>query len=370
MAYSSSQKSYPGRVLLVTNELHVSPKGGRELLCKLNYQALAAICGENLHVIELPKQKIQNIGGLLNAFRGYIDGLDESSIENVLQTIKAIDITTIFIDGSNLGTLAKAIKCAIPTVRVCTFFHNVEARFFLGSLRLKKSMHALAVLMVNYLAERRAVIYSNQRICLSARDSRLLKRWYGKDATHISPMALEDKLPLAKSDFKRNESNPFVLFVGGTFYANKAGMAWYVEQVVPNINIKTCIVGRGFEMLRSELEVLDKVEVVGEVEDLSDWYQRAQFVVAPIFDGSGMKTKVAEALMFGKKIVGTPEAFSGYDDIAAKAGWICNSAAEFIRAIDLAQQQITQPFDSTLREIYLSNYSLDAAKKRLLDILK
>ena len=41
--------------------------------------------------------------------------------------------------------------------------------------------------------------------------------------------------------------------------------------------------------------------VVGEVESLAQWYHDAYFVVAPIFDGSGMKTKVAEALMYGKE---------------------------------------------------------------------
>ena len=47
----------------------------------------------------------------------------------------------------------------------------------------------------------------------------------------------------------------------------------------------------------------------------------AALVIAPIFDGSGMKTKVAEALMHGKHVVGTPEAFSGYaaDIVAAAA---------------------------------------------------
>ena len=35
---------------------------------------------------------------------------------------------------------------------------------------------------------------------------------------------------------------------------------------------------------------------------------------SPIFYGSGMKTKVAEALMHGKRIIGTNNAFAGYDN--------------------------------------------------------
>src|SRR5215211_106650 len=133
-------------------------------------------------------------------------------------------------------------------------------------------------------------------------------------STDVLPMAIEDKL--------RNEADvpqgplkePYALFVGGAFYANQSGIKWFVENVVPEVSIKTCIVGKGLEALRGELERDGKVEVVGAVDELGHWYRNAKVVIAPIFDGSGMKTKVAEALMYGKRIIGTREAFSGYED--------------------------------------------------------
>lgn len=71
----------------------------------------------------------------------------------------------------------------------------------------------------------------------------------------------------------------------------------------PRIGLRICIVGHGVEEMRSRLERPGKVEVVGPVDGLDEWYLNARAVVAPIFDGSGMKTKIAEALMFGKRIV-------------------------------------------------------------------
>jgi len=82
-----------------------------------------------------------------------------------------------------------------------------------------------------------------------------------------------------------------------------------------------------------------------------------------------MKTKVAEALMYGKKVVGTPEAFSGYEDIAQKAGWVCTTADDFVAAISRAQGLVTQSFDPDLRAIYEEKYSFEAAKSRLANIL-
>ena len=133
--------------------------------------------------------------------------------------------------------------------------------------------------------------------------------------------------------------------------------------------MKTYIVGRGFEKFKDELEVNKNVVVVGEVDTLAQWYHDAYFVVAPIFDGSGMKTKVAEALMYGKKIIGTPEAFSGYEDIVEQAGRVCHSSDEFVAAIESSDKMVNGSFDTELRKIYEENYSFEAAKLRLESIM-
>ena len=161
----------------------------------------------------------------------------------------------------------------------------------------------------------------------------------------------------------------YALFVGGEFYANRAGISWFVKHVVPRIKIKICIVGRGFEHFRSELQIDGKVEVVGSVENLGQWYRNAHFVIAPIFDGSGMKTKVAEALMYGKRIIGTPEAFSGYEEIAVQAGRVCKSADEFVGSIEQAAAEVLPACDPILRELYNQKYSYEAARRRLATII-
>lgn len=358
------------KVMLLTNLLQASPSGGRELLCKLNHDVLKDIYGDQLLVFELPKIRVRGLKAIVDAFGGHIDGLNHAVIAEALRIIQAENIGKIFVDGSNLGGFVKVAKTNFPYVQVYTFFHNVEARFFLGSLRQTKTLNALAVLMVNYFAERKSVRYSDQLICLSGRDSRLLQKLYGRAATHISPMALQDKLPTGIDSVKLGSPHEkFALFVGGVFYANRAGIAWFVKHVVPRINIKTYIVGKGFENFKEELERDGKVEVIGPVDSLAQWYLDSHFVIAPIFDGSGMKTKVAEALMFGKKVIGTPEAFSGYEEIAERAGRICVSADDFVAAIQAADAMVNSPFDSGLRAIYLENYSYVAIRARFEKIM-
>lgn len=356
-------------IMLVTNRLENSPSGGRELLCKLNHDVLKDIYGERLTVLELTRSPVRGLKPVLNAFRGYIDGINSETIDFALREIGTKNIEKIFVDGSNFGGIVKVVKQRFPKVQVYTFFHNVEVRFFLGSFRQNKTIHALAVAMANYIAERKSVKYSDKIICLSERDSRLLHKLYGRAATHVSPMALQDKLPLVASQTANQPRQKFALFVGGVFYANRAGIMWFVNQVVPRIDIKICIVGKGFEAFRDELELDAKVEVIGAVDSLAEWYLKSHFVIAPIFDGSGMKTKVAEALMYGKKIIGTPEAFSGYEDVADRVGWVCESVDDFVDAISLAQKEVVKSFDPTLRAIYDEKYSFPAARVRLAGIL-
>jgi glycosyltransferase involved in cell wall biosynthesis len=302
------------------------------------------------------------------SFLGHIDGIDQDSLNDLGALVKASSVKQVFIDGSNLGEVARAIKRDFPDVEVVTFFHNVEARFFLGALRQELSARAFAVMVVNYLAERKAVRYSDKLVSLSERDSQLLARLYGRRATHVAPMALNDRLvdsePVVFPDEK------FALFVGSAFYANQAGITWYAEEVAPRLKITTYVVGHGLEKLKARLERSGTIEVVGTVPSLAHWYRRAHVVVAPIFDGSGMKTKVAEALMYGKHVIGTPEAFSGYQEIMQASGVVCHTSDEFVAAL---QRSLDTPFcamDEKLRALYEKNYSFAAARLRLQKILE
>src|SRR5260370_12558471 len=55
----------------------------------------------------------------------------------------------------------------------------------------------------------------------------------------------------------------------------------------------------------------NNVAVAGWVDDVRPYLQRASVVVAPVFEGPGMRTKVLAAWAMAKAVVGTPLAFEG-----------------------------------------------------------
>ena len=352
------------KLLLVTSKPCAEKLGGRELLVQLNREILAEILGSRLLVFEVPKKRVSTVLGITNAFFGHIDGVNAHLLHQILLAVEANSVTKVFIDGSNFGEVAWHIKRYFPLVEVISFFHNVEARFFLGSFRHNRTLRSFAIMLANYLAERKAAVSSDQLICLSDRDSRLLSKLYGRAATHVAPIALKDRMPEKNVQYSFAEEK-FALFVGSMFYANLAGIVWFMHNVAPHTNMKTYVVGHGLEKLKDCLELPESVELVGSVENLAPWYHRAHIVVAPILDGSGMKTKVAEALMFGKRIIGTPEAFSGYEDVSGNVGTVCRTADEFIQAINCSIDLPLCPFNHHLRAIYQNKYSYPAARERL-----
>ena len=357
------------KILYFGKEYAGEKSGGRELLCHLNHDLLYSLFGDNLLRYSLASQSQSGLAGVLNVFRGHIDGIDDIQLNLASYLILENGVQKVFIDGSNLGCFAAALKHRHPDVESITFFHNVEASFFWGAFWSRKSLKSLLVLLANWIAEGKSVRNSDRILCLSWRDSSILKRLYRRAATHVSPIALKDSLNCQETSESKLPIGKFALFVGGAFFANVKAVEWYAQYIATSVGIPLYVVGHGFDQLRSRFMHVDNMVIVGSVDSLSHWYRKAHVVAAPIFHGSGMKTKVAEALMHGKRIIGTPEAFSGYEDISDVAGWCCRDSHEFIEAMNEAVAVDLPVFDSQLRMIYENAYSFKAARRRFADIL-
>ena len=345
-------------ILLITKEFPKIAPGGRELLNKFNHDVLSNIFAEKLKVLFLTPNPSRNLKKLFASLRCHIDGIDSEAINSMKEIIKKEKVKLVFIDGSNLGVLSEIGKKSFPDVKFIVFFHNVEFLFFYRMFKQNKNPLTLAVSIINYFAEKKALKNADEIIMLNLRDKNDLERFFVTKKVNIIPNSLEDNLKTTTSeiDFK-----DYMLFVGGAFFANYHGIKWFCENVAPLVNQTIVIIGYGFSEYKEELSIDKKIIVYDYVEDLNIYYKNAKFVIAPIFHGSGMKTKVAEALMHGKKIIGTPEAFVGYEDHRHKAGWICNNANEFVSAIDSANNSIDEYYDEDLRKIYRDNYSYESA---------
>lgn len=358
-----------GRVLLLSAVDLTTPSGGRAMLSRTNLVLLRDLLGDRLVHVRPPRSTSRP----RDAWRGWVDGIDAALIADLVARIDAEGITQMFVDGSNYGAAVAAVKRARPRVRIITFFHNVEARFFWGAMRARRSAKSVAVLAANWLAERMAVRRSDVLVTLSDRDSAELRRLYGRGADAVAPMVLEDRAPPLPPAPAPAVPGRYLLFVGGGFYANIAGIRWFAQEVAPRIALPVKVIGRAMDELAGEFaaagNATGNVELIGAADDLAPWYAGAMLVIAPIFDGSGMKTKVAEALMHGKRIAATPEALSGYADDVIAANWCCADADAFVRVVAEVAAAPPPPYDPAMRALYERDHSPAAGAARLARIM-
>lgn len=99
--------------------------------------------------------------------------------------------------------------------------------------------------------------------------------------------------------------------------------------------------------------------------DLGVFYRNCDAIISPIFEGSGMKTKTTEALMWGKYIIGSHEAFVGFT-IPQGLYKECNTVDEFINGINMLSNNKPPKFIKEVRDLYLKKYSFNNS----VDIIK
>ena len=145
------------------------------------------------------------------------------------------------------------------------------------------------------------------------------------------PVTLEDRFDknIVENGKKMRD---YFLFVGSYFKPNIEGIMWFALNVATKIDADIYVVGKGMENIDSQ-KFPPNIKVKGGVEDLGEYYVNAIGVIMPIFSGSGMKVKTAEAMMYGKPILGTDEALRGYAVDSLEGIYRCNTKEEFLNAI-------------------------------------
>lgn len=283
----------------------------------------------------------------------------------------------IFLDYSILGYLVKPIKRHYPAVKVVVFFHNLELNYLLQQWKYQwppahKLLSSCMLALTLFYYEKMAIKYADGCLFMTPRNSRLAGRFYGKPkSSAVVGLYIEDSCVESESASTIKADDKLqLLFVGSNHFYNVQGITWFVQQVMPHVDAKLFIVGKDMDEFKSAFQS-EKVEVVGFAEDLPHYYAMADIVVSPLLSGEGMKVKIAEALMFGKVVLGTKESFDGYAIDVPKVGIECNTAAEFIAAIHgfdrSANQQGLFAFS---RRMYLENFTKNIYQKKLLDFLQ
>lgn len=345
---------------------------GGEQGSQKNYNVLSQLVGEDnittyyIHDENRKKSVGDYVKGLFYFPFKYYFGLSPKRVKEIVGLAQSYDI--VFIDRSVFGIIAKKLKEANYKGRVISFFHNVEVPYF--EAKLGNNFGKGVVLRCIDYNDRYACQYSDKTIALNPRDDGELFDRYGRHADALIPVAFKDKYLKEQYSSEPTSPQPVCLFLGAYFPPNNEGIVWFVKNVLPKVNIKMKVVGKGMSRLKAEEPVLKDIEVISDAPDLLPYFEEADIMILPIFKGSGMKVKTCESMMYGKNIIGTPEAWSGYELDYAKAGACCLTADEFVAAINDFCRNPRPRFNAYSRGVFVSQYSADRMLSKFRSVLE
>jgi hypothetical protein len=124
------------------------------------------------------------------------------------------------------------------------------------------------------------------------------------------------KVNIPTLTFKRN-----ILFIASGNAINYNGIRYFLDNVFNVLTERYCdvnliIAGTICEKLSNEHS--KQIQLIGKIEDLSDFYKLGDIVINPIYQGTGLKVKTFEALSYGKIVVAHRHSTEGvYEEITA-----------------------------------------------------
>jgi glycosyltransferase involved in cell wall biosynthesis len=353
-------------------------EGGNQVTQK-NLSLFSSLLGEeniNIYTIHNKKHKSADyftksltdyISGFFHFLMGYYFGLTKKRVKEIVVLSESYDY--VFIDRSVFGIIAKKLKEEGYKGRIITFFHNIETLYFDAKIPKRKIWRKIVLNCVDN-NDRYSCNYSDKIITLNKRDEKELMNRYGRRADAIIPVVFKDSYLPPDNQSILTSKKPVCLFIGTYFAANNEGIIWFINEVFPHVNIKMKIAGKGMSKLRKDIKLPEGIDLYSDVPDLVPYFEEADIIILPIFKGSGMKVKTCESLMYGKNIIGTSEAFEGYDIELNKVGACCNSKEEFINSILDFEKNPRPKFNSYSREQFIEKYSENAVYEKFNNLIK
>ena len=356
------------KLLFVRYKINDGIAEGGVVNSQTNLNAMRSVLGQNaideyaIHDNSNRKPVVDRLKGVFLFFRGMYYGITPQKLAEIHSVSQNYDI--IFIDRSIFGIIAKYLKKNDYKGKIITFFHNFEPIYFKDKISVFNPLKSIIIKCAKK-NELWTCQYSDIVIALNQRDNQLIQQHYNRSADALIPVSFADKY--TSSDFQKQrlfENPPLCLFFGTNFPANTDGLLWFIKEVFPHVNIRLQIVGKGMEKIKSQLPNDSRIELYGTVPDLKEFLENSDIVISPIFKGSGMKVKTCEAMMYGKTIIGTNEAFEGYNVDFEKVGALANTKEEFIEAIKKYSSDNHLKYNAYSRDFFLENHSEEGTKKK------
>jgi glycosyltransferase involved in cell wall biosynthesis len=167
----------------------------------------------------------------------------------------------------------------------------------------------------------------------SNKDSVLISRWFSKKSLpvnfYLDPLILNTEA---------YENDRFLFYAAWGRRENKLGLIWFLRTVMPLVDksISFEIIGPDIsdEIIQAASSYQSRFIFHGFVDNPYIYLRSCKALLAPLFEGAGVKVKVIEALASGTLVIGTDVSFEGVDVDLLDGCVSCLTAHDFANSIN------------------------------------
>jgi glycosyltransferase involved in cell wall biosynthesis len=239
--------------------------------------------------------------------------------------------------------------------------------------RLRASASFVFRLMLNReaeLLEDREFHWTNKALCSSLRSLQETEALASRATRPVFCMPVTVQIPESQAPLRFDQPMSAVFTGGLTYQPNLDALRAYVNHVLPAFARKGVtppplhVIGACPEPLRTGLEH-PTIRFLGYVPDVNAELQKHQVFFAPIVSGTGIKTKVLEAMACGLPVIALPDAVAGLSAEPMRHYLLADNPDEFVERYQMLKEDpdLARRIGSAAREIAISSYSIEASTR-------
>ena len=129
--------------------------------------------------------------------------------------------------------------------------------------------------------------------------------------------------------------------------ANVDTLHWIISDILPKIhhNVKFMVIGKCPDDIKEKYKGNNHVIFTGRVDNLVEYIRKSQIFLSPILYGTGIKTKILEAMSMGVPVVTNDVGAEGIAADDGKEFWVRNDSIAIAEQVDY----LLEHYDVALR---------------------
>lgn len=228
----------------------------------------------------------------------------------------------------------------------------------------KKYLQILAKQLKNF--ELSSFSIADGIISISSSDSNFIQQSGIKTKLITVPVGIK------KKEYKENISNSIYHIGAMDWQPNVEGLNWFLENVWPLVLNKKPFAElhlAGRNMPKEKYSNYKNVITYGEVENSEEFAADKGIMIIPVHQASGIRIKLAEAMMMGKAIVSTSIGASGIENLSNNEILIADNAFDFAEKIllILEDENLKKEISKNAHLFALQHFAQEKCSRTIID---